>query len=211
MVRTKNEAIANKTISVKDSKWLDFRSLIYPSILDNYLQVKNTYSTLSTPHLLGRDAELWQPLITIASLLKNNDILKEVNDLSREITEQRLEDEADSITNKFLCCIYDMILETGESQPWIANEDVYFELMRYDEEFDSFVGEQKKSTRGWWVGKQLKSLSITKEASSLKSINGTKKRGHIMSKSIVEDMAGRYGVTLDSSDSVTSVPSVTSG
>jgi hypothetical protein len=203
MLRTRDVQIANREIDVEASEWSDLRALIYPSALSAFKAVDEARRDLQLTNIIGREAELWRPLLTVAKVMLDEKVFNEVLSLAQETQERRRTEDDDATAPKVLSCIHAML--QGAASSFLTAESIFEALPKHDEEFVWLSDSKAQGRRGKWLNGIVKRLDLWHGASKLRSIHGEKKRGYEIALAKVVEMAGRYGLTLTPIESVTPV------
>jgi len=198
MLRTTNADIANSEIVPLSSEWKDIRALVYPAVLLMIPTIKERIGTYMVKQFIGRNAELWKPLLLLADVAGHRELQEEILSYALEQVEQKKDDETDAEIGRILRCIDDLM--GPQEKAFISADDIFTALVE-DDDF-SWLGEQKnKSKRGKWINSRLKRLALWKGRAVLQSIHGKKMRGYNIERSKLVKAAARLGVSL-SSDAV---------
>lgn len=208
MLRSQNANVANREINSEGNEWSDVRSILYPAALCAMPQVQEGIDAFDCKEVLGRDAEVWRPLLVVAKIADPTGTLyAEVLTFAKEIQERSRQEEEDDSTLKVLPCIYEMFGEDDER--FIPVQDIWSKLAEYDESFAWVIEEKSKGKRQRWINATLKRLGLWEGRAKSERSNGETMKGYRITRKKVEGIAMRYGVTLDPPTPAESVTSVT--
>ncbi|MCA9370498.1 MAG: DUF3631 domain-containing protein [Candidatus Peregrinibacteria bacterium] len=197
MIRTRNQKIANKEVDIESEDWASIRSMLYEAALCNFQRVKDVMHTIDTPELLGREAELWTPLLALAKVIDTSGgLFTDTKELAIEIQKQRRLEDTDIEASKILTCLYELLKDREDGEPITARE-IFDALFNYDEEFGWLEDHIEKRRRNKWLNSALKRLGLWTGAAKVYSISGDKMRGYQISLEKVLDASDRFGVPLE--------------
>ena len=211
MMRTRKPEIANREVDVESSDWSDLRSMIYPAALSAFPAVHKELQTVKMGNLLGRDAELWRPIITMAVVADPSGKLSEqMLSFAMEVQQKRRYEEKDTVASKVLECLMNMLKDQNEEEAFLIAKGVFDSLYNFDEEFAWLEDPREKTRRGKWLNGVLKRLDLWSGPAQLRSITGDKVRGYFISQKKILEAAQRYNVSfLDEEQSSSSHSSQT--
>ncbi|MBI3332137.1 hypothetical protein HYZ99_04240 [Candidatus Peregrinibacteria bacterium] len=176
MLRSTNDVLLNKEVEIESNEWSDLRALLYPTALCSYPAVEEARRSLQVTDVIGREAELWRPLLTIAKATGSQSLIDTIIALAKEVRDVRRSEDADSETQKILPCLYGML--EGAENAILPVAD---------------------------INEKLKRLGLCTKHSQTKHIEGKKKRCYEIKMSSVQEAAKRYSTSLISPEPVTSV------
>lgn len=203
MLRTVKKHLANAEIVPSSSEWEDLRALIFPAALLAMPLVDRASVFFEVEQLVGRDAELWKPLLLLAQVAGRMDIYKDLLSYALEQVSSRKSGDVDAEIEKILRSLHELM--GNEESRFILAEEIFEKLAKEDD--FSWVGDPKNRTRrGKYINGRLKRLNLWKGQSVLKSIHGEKKRGYMIERSRLMQAAERQGLTFTAAESVTPVP-----
>jgi hypothetical protein len=201
MLRTTNRKVANTEIIPSASEWQDLRALVYPANLLAMPEVEKAAAQFTVDQLVGRDAELWKPLLVLAKVAGLQDIYNELNSYALEQATKRKDSDGDAEIGKILLCLDELL--NGVQSEFITTETIYERLDKEDE-FSWITDPKQKSSRGRWLNSRLKRLAVWDGPAEVKSIAGEKKRGYVIERQKLQKAAERHGISMGG-ESVTSV------
>ena len=208
MLRSRNPQIANREVDTGSQEWVNFRSLLYAAALTSAEDIHTVLEETTFDELVGREAELWRPLLVTAKVVDpSGELFAQMLALAKETQAQRRLEDEDSETPRLIVCLHSLL--KGKDKDFIPAEAIFETLQKQDEEF-AWLGDPKRlSYRGRWLNGQLKKLNIWRGPARLKSIYGEKKKGYDLEALKIQGIAERYGVALLPPSPSESVPSVT--
>lgn len=206
MLRSRNHQMANREVNVGSTDWSDYRSLLYAAALSSFKDVQSALLGTEFPEIIGRDAEIWRPILVMAKVADPSGVLfQEMYTLAKETQELRKKEEEDTVTPKVIACLFELL--KGKECDFLPAETIFEALLAHDEEFGWLNDLKYKHSRGRWLNRTLKKMNLWHSAARLKSIYGEKKKGYDLEASKLREIAERYSITLapTPSESVTSV------
>lgn len=193
MLRTTNAEIANSEIVPLSSEWKDIRALVYPAVLLTIPTIKQRIGTYVVERFIGRNAELWKPLLLLADVAGHRELQEDILSYALEQVEQKKDDETDAEIGKILTCIDDLL---GSQEKGFIPADDIFTALAADDDFAWLDEHKNKSKRGKWINARLKRLALWKGPAVLQSVLGEKKKGYNIERSKLVKAAVRLGVNL---------------
>lgn len=205
MLRSKNHQVANREVNVGATDWSDYRSLLYAAALSSFKDVQTALQETQFEEVIGREAEIWRPLLVMAKVVDPNGALfQEILTLAKETQTFRQQEEEDSAIPKVIACLHEML--KGKEREFIPAETIFEALQIHDEEFAWLNDPKFKNSRGKWLNRTLKKINLWRGPARLKSVYGEKKKGYDLEASKLQELAERYGVALAPPPSETVTP-----
>ncbi|MDD5742292.1 MAG: hypothetical protein PHX87_02575 [Candidatus Peribacteraceae bacterium] len=202
MLRSRNPKVANKEINFSSLEWPELRGLIYPAALCAFDEVQSTLATITLEELVGREAEIWRPLLVVAKAAdKSGALFERMYAFALEIQQKIHAEEEDWAIPKFIQCLMDQLPQDD----FITVENLADGLVKFDDEFHWLNEPKYKISGRRWINKTLTQLGLWNGPATLRSIQGEKKRGYELKRAKIIEAADRYGVSDEPSESVTSV------
>lgn len=111
MQRSLNEEITNREVDINDAVWQDIKDSLYLFLMENWREVKQTYTELenATP-LRNRDWELWKPILSLARFF-GEEIFEAMKDLAIENTEENRMEHLDTDETVLVEVLLSMVTE----------------------------------------------------------------------------------------------------
>jgi len=100
----------------KDNSWKDIRNRIYRWSLGNWKEVETEYINFDIKtKLKKRDLQLWKPLLVLAKIIDEENLLPKIIKFSEEISKRKKQDNIPQGTLdwKYLDCINDLVTHKG--------------------------------------------------------------------------------------------------
>ncbi|MDD2927690.1 MAG: hypothetical protein PHE30_02440 [Candidatus Omnitrophica bacterium] len=200
MLKTGNREIKNRELDSNDQNFTRIRDKLYYTALTYFIPIRASYKTISDEEVLGREWELWRPILAIAKVIDSD---KEVNlNLYSEIRAhaleiQKLKKEArkeETPIPKVLVALKEAITPIVYSRPdnfWSTTELLDF-LRNSEEEAFSWLNDEKKHGKGRWLGDILRTAGIVGDRAKQKRIGDKNVKGFYISLDKIEEKLGNY-------------------
>jgi len=186
MKRGLNREITNREVDINDLVWQQVRDLLYPFLMGNWRDIKQTYSELENDaDLLNRDWELWKPIFALAKFFggSNDGLYEEIKGLALEKIAENQGENSSS---------HEVVLV--EALASLVDEDGFYPLRGIKDEMSGVLG-----NGGWlrerFVGGLLRRLGFSNKR---RVGSGTE---YFLRVSEVRDWALRLGISVDSEGS----------
>lgn len=126
MQRGSNREITNREVDVNDIQWQQVRDMIYPFMMVNWKEVRDTYSQIQNDTTLScRSWELWKPILVLAEFFDNTVLFRDMKALAVEKTEEAQRDDSETEDYVLVETLLSMVTEDGyHSLRGIRNEMV---------------------------------------------------------------------------------------
>ncbi len=202
MVNSSNTELLNREINDADPRWQKIRDELYLLLLKQFKPLRDTYNQITDTVLVGREWELWKPLLSTAKNV-SDDVYTELRELALEIQIQKQENNIeDTDTPKVLMALEDLLVvktqDTFCTFPEIINK-----LVEHDEESYGWLKESSRRPSRW-VSQQLKRAGIVKGRAQGKRIFGVMSKGYEIDVRIVQKRLATFrnsGFLVSSDDS----------
>ena len=191
MLRTHNKDILNRELPVQGEDFEVLRSMLYPAILESFIEIRDRATTVQSITLTGREWELWKPIITLASFMDaTGELCNRMRALAQRIQNNRK--ETDTATPLFLSALDALLVQESTGEKFCSTEELYSFLSGHDESFEWLSDITRKSTRGKWLGNELRRSGVVQGKSELRSIAGEKCKGYVLRKTIIQSLLSAY-------------------
>jgi len=87
-VATKNKTKDNRCVEIEDDKWQAIRNELYRICLDKHRYVESMRFSMNGGELSGRTYYIWQGILTIARMVDNEELLKNLMEFAKENREE---------------------------------------------------------------------------------------------------------------------------
>ena len=195
MVKTGNKEIKNSEVDIEHVGFQEIRDSLYLTMMENHESIICTYKELEDSDIVGREFELWRPLLAIAKSI-NDALYVEIKKFALEIQEQKKEMiEEDGSSLKFLESIF---LMTTEAQ----KEDGFFTIKEIQDFLSgSIINEHEESINpnaeafnwmrsgksyGRWIGDELRKTGVINGVAVQKKVAGENRRGFYLNEKVIE-------------------------
>lgn len=180
MTRSNDKEIKNREISIQDPKYREVRDELYPVMLDLFHDVRGTYQGMTDNEILGREWELWRPILSIAAMVDPKaETYQSLRAFAIEIGRQKKETVLDSqVTPKLLHRVEEMIIECVEPENFYSAQSIVNRLQAVDEEMFGWLAQGKNPTR--WLGNELRKSGVVKGKASQKKVDGKNTKGYYL-------------------------------
>lgn len=91
LIRSINKAVMKPKIRTKDPEWFDIRDILYRFAMLHWQKVAKLYDEIDLEEFMGREEQLWQPLLTLAEYF---DISERIRSFAKRKSEQKEQDQA---------------------------------------------------------------------------------------------------------------------
>lgn len=209
MLKTGNKEIKNRELKSDDPTFQEIRNKLYHIMLTNFESVRLFYQTIKDDELLGREWELWRPILAIAKTIdmeSDFNLYDEMRLLALSVQKQKKEARIeDTTTPKILRVLKEALseiicpnpdnfwpLKGGPDEPSI----IKFLIDSEEEEF-AWLTDDKKHTKGRWVARALRTAGIVgsnDRAEQRKNSAGKNVKGFRISLEKIEERLKNYEV-----------------
>ena len=186
MKRGLNREITNREVDISDPIWQQVRDLLYPFLMGNWRDIKQTYSELENDaDLLNRNWELWKPIFALAKFFdrSNDGLYEEMKSLALE----KIAENQGENSSSHEAVLVEVLLS-------LVDEDNFYFLREIRVEMAERVDDG-----GWlserFIGRLLRRLGFS---NSRRIRDGTQ---YFLKVSEVKDLALRLGISVDSEGS----------
>jgi len=139
---------------VNNESWKKTRNDCYRWALDNWKQVYENYTHFNIKtKLRKRDLQLWKPLLVLAKIIDEKDLLPKIINFAERLSEQRKNDSISESTldYKYLNCVNEIIKESDTNK-------IYLENIRF--KFNDLYGQEEKPKSNKSISTHLDKLGF---------------------------------------------------
>ncbi|MFA5090866.1 MAG: hypothetical protein WC510_07600 [Candidatus Omnitrophota bacterium] len=200
MLKTGNKEIKNRELDSNDENFQRIRDKLYHIMLTYFIPIRAFYKTISDEEILGREWELWRPILAIAKVIDSDKelCLNLYSDIRAHALEiQKLKKEArkeETPVPKVLAALKDAISSTVCLDPdnfWSTKKLLEF-LKDSGEEAFSWLNDDKKQGKGRWLGDILRRAGIVKDRAQQKREGDKNVKGFYISLEKIEEKLKNY-------------------
>ncbi len=188
MVETSNKEIKNREIDINNPIFQEIRDNLYPLMLTQFKEIKETYHNLTDTEILGREWELWRPILALSKLIYKDEekFYNEIRDLALKIISEKKEIRKEEIVPTFLISLKEMIEE------YPAKDNFYpsSQIINFLKERDGVFG----SINGKFLSLHLKKLALVDGNSFCKKIAGRVIRGYRLNPETISERLKAIGI-----------------
>lgn len=162
MMRSTSGAIKNREISPGDMTLSQIRNQIYPTFLERFQIIRALYNGIKDTKIVGREWELWKPILTVAKAVDPDcKLYEELRSLAIEIGKNKKEIILDGlVTPKILDCLFRLLTSELNGSGFYSIPRIVEELIAYDEEAFGWLRDASKAGR--WVGDELRKAGVVR-------------------------------------------------
>ncbi|MDP2664642.1 MAG: hypothetical protein Q8O97_01585, partial [bacterium] len=195
MVRTSNKEIKNRDIEIHDPIFQELRDQLYLVMMNSHAEILNIYKTLEDKEIVGREWELWKPILTVAMWL-GEDQYQNIRTLAIEIQSQKKINLAEDILTPKLLEIL-LGLFTEDEVDFFSNSKISSLILDslenpYYEDFE-WLRQAKNPSR--WIGGELRKAGVVKGHAIQKKVGSQNVRGHYLKKEVIKKRLEAYQST----------------
>lgn len=188
MLRTSQKDVLNREL-LKDEEFAVIRSMLYPAMLGRFKEIEALSQSVRSVELTGREWELWRPIITMSSFI-DNAMVTRMRSLAKRMQQARR--ETDTAAPLFLGSLDALLIEDGKEENFYTTEDMYDFLSKHDESFEWLSDISRKSSRGKWLGNELRRCGVVQGKAELRSIDGEKHKGYTLNRSRIRSLLSAF-------------------
>ena len=181
-------------INVQDAKWKTIRSQIYPAVLSNFSVIREAAQSIDVPELIGREDEIWTPMLTMACAIDKETLLPFVIDLAQQSHKQRQREKESDEHGTVLRVVHGIMNE--EDKCFVPAKEIFEELGN-DEDFEWLTSSQWRYKRNKWLNNLLNHMGLWEGAAIGRNHALGKVKGYDILRKDVLSAADRYGVDLE--------------
>ena len=165
---------------IEDIKWKKIRNSLYRWALENCKDIYSSYLNFDiATNLKKRDLQIWKPLLVLAKIIDEKELLPQIISFAEKLSEQRKNDNLSegSLDYKYLTCLNDLLLSrTSDKTDKIYVEDI---RIKYNNSYGTL--DEKKSN---------KSISTHLDKLGFKELRNKDRRGayYDLTKNIFDEI-----------------------
>jgi len=178
MIRSQDKELMNREIKAKDPRFQEIRDDLYILMMTHFKDVQGSYDTISDKEILGREWELWKPILSL-SLLIDMDLFRDMRSMAIESQKEKREELNDEIPTPKILKLLKIHIEgnrTGDDYYPIESviDDTFLnaDINPYYEDFKWLETSKAKSR---WLGDEMRKIGLLRGATVQKKI-GMKNR-----------------------------------
>ena len=190
MTRTSNKEIKNRDVDIYDPTFQEIRDQLYLMMMMSHNEVFEVYKNIKDEEIVGREWELWKPILTIARWIKEDLYLTLRNLAILTQDQKRVALAEDSTTPKLLEIILGLFKE-GEDSKFFSNEEISKLVLDeynnpYYEDFRWLADEKRRTIApSRWIGGELRKAGVVEGHAVQKKVDGRNVRGHYLDKQVI--------------------------
>ncbi len=139
---------------VNNESWEKIRNDCYRWALDNWKQVYENYTQFNIKtKLRKRDLQLWKPLLVLAKIIDEDNLLQRIINFAERLSEQRKNDSISESTldYKYLNCVNELLIKD-------EYDKIYLESIRF--KFNELYGQEEKPKSNKSISTHLDKLGF---------------------------------------------------
>lgn len=187
MVRSTNNAIKNREITNEDATLSVIRDQLYPVMLEQFLAVKAIYSGIQDEEIVGREWELWKPILVIAKVIDPDLALyDELRQLALESGTNKRETVLESmVTPKILDALETLLLSEINYEATYSGPQIINHLIETDNDSFGWLANYEKANH--WIGRELRKAGVFKGRAGQAKIDGVNTRVYHLNLGIIQE------------------------
>lgn len=189
MIKTDNKEIINSEVNTESEVYQRIRNYLYFSMMEDFEPIIQIYKELEDDGIVGREFELWRPLLSIAKYIDNG-MYVEMREFAIEIQEQKKEImEEDTSALKLLESLLILTTEVNpKTDPFYTAQEIQdFLTDTRNVNSDSFSWMGQTKTHSRWIGDELRKAGVIKGSAIQKKVGGTNNRYFYLDEKIIEE------------------------
>ena len=141
------------------------------------------YADIQDAQIVGRDWELWKPVLAIAQAIDlTGDLYETLHELAVENTVQKKETALENFITPKLLAALESLTKNSDGQMFVTFEDVTACLVEFSpDDFGWLRSPQSAIAANRWIGKELRNAGVVDGKSHLKKLEGKAVKGHYLS------------------------------
>jgi len=181
MTRSANPEIKNRELNLNDPFLKETRDKLYIAMLKCSPAVKGVYEGITDDEILGREWELWKPILTIATLIDPNLELRDsLRKFAIEVGKNKKETVLESLLTPKLLVVLEQLLEEEPTEDgYYPAQEIINYLSREDNENFGWLSNAKSPGR--WIGDELRKSGLVNGKAIQKKIEGKNVKGYQLS------------------------------
>ncbi|MFH0851713.1 MAG: DNA-primase RepB domain-containing protein [Candidatus Peregrinibacteria bacterium] len=195
MLHSGNRSITNRELDDEMPEWQQLRNALYRCMMTMHVPLREKYERLSDDVLLGREFELWRPLLSVAQLCDGSGYLYgNMRQLAVEMQERKREDQREDIaTPKLLEGLLKFLEEKMTDEFECSYSDLIEFLPNFDEQFEWLGdGTVKKVRKSRWIGDELRASGVLSSAAKKVRKAGRQERMIVLQKDRIKERLSTY-------------------
>lgn len=187
MVRSTNGAVKNREVSNQDPTLTLIRDQLYPVMLEQFLVVRAIYSGIQDEEIVGREWELWKPILAIAKAIDSDLALYgELRQLALESGANKKETVLESmVTPKILDALETLLLSETNYEATYSGPQIINQLIEADRDSFGWLANYDKANH--WIGKELRKAGAFKGRAGQAKIDGVNTRVYQLNLRIIQE------------------------
>jgi hypothetical protein len=196
MVESADQEIKNRQPNLEDAIFQEIRDELYLIIMTQHRKVKRIYEKLTDQEILGREWELWRPLLSVAMAIDERDLYPVLRKFAIDNgAAKRWQREEDTASPKVLQAFLELL--GSEEEGFYTSAELAQCLSKYDEDFFGWMASYSEDNKlkrrvGQFLKGEIQRLAIGKTGRAW--VEGIQKRGHTINRiAIQERLKGMNG------------------
>jgi hemoglobin-like flavoprotein len=196
MLKTSNKDIRNRELNTNHPAFQKIRDKLYSIMLTYFPFIKTFYEQIEDQEILGREWELWKPILAIARAIDGNDgsLYSEIRNLAIET--QNLKKQAhieETITPKVLITLRDSLINEPLPQDNFYSTLQLLNILKDSEEEEfAWLKDEKKQNKGRWLGDVLRRSGIVTGRAEQKKIEAKNVKGYTIHLNKIQERVQNY-------------------
>lgn len=186
MVRSNDKQIKNREIDLRNPLFQQLRDQLYIVMLTYHQEVEEAKKELKDNQIVGREWEIWKPLLAISSVvdsytkLGQSGLYRTLRELALDAFKAKQSSALeDTVLPKLLLSLRELVTEDR----WYSTSEIKGHLISYDEETFGWLRESNRPGR--FIGDELKRAGIIDKPAIPKKIDGRTVKGYNLKLAII--------------------------
>jgi len=191
MIRTGNKLIQNSEITPSSPEFSKLRDDLYLVMMNYHSQIKKTYEGLQDSEILGREWELWKPILTIAKTI-DSDLYLSLRGFGLTIMKNKKENLlSNMVTPQMLKLVKELILLKKYNDNYYSAKGIVDWLIIHDG--DNFGWLETAKSPGRWLGDELRKAGLVKGQAVVKKCkDGSTIRSYYITVEMIDKQLQGY-------------------
>jgi len=184
MIRTDNKEIKNREINTSDKVLQEIIDGLHNLMMTIHLDIRDIYLKIEDTDILGREWELWRPILSIAKSI-SSELYQKLRIFALETQAQKKDIMSDDtnvikLLETILEMTADQLFPTFYTISSIA--DFFIDIKSpYANDFAWMIGKNLKR----WIGDELRKAGVINGQSKQQKIDGQNTRGYVLDRELI--------------------------
>ena len=183
MMRSTDDEIKNREMDEEAPEFQELRDALYLCLMGCWQEVRAKYADIQDAQIVGRDWELWKPVLAIAQAIDlTGELYETLHELAVENTVQKKETALENFITPKLLAALENLTKNSDGQMFVTFEDLTACLVEFSpDDFGWLRSPQSAIAANRWIGKELRNAGVVDGKSHLKKFEGKAVKGYYLS------------------------------